>query len=369
MFTFFFFFFFYSRDREREREREDSRFSDSSRRSPSRKPLDSNIQLQLPPPGVVQLVPQHQVQIVTPQIVSVVQSLPVVQSVQGPPVQPVQNQISLVSPSAVQVPVLQPVVLNPIASITTVPTIPPPPVSVPTFTTNQIQLQANFSSPNYVTESPQLIPSVCPPPVLAGATSSVEVVPPEVPPYTSPRSVSSPPQHLASIRPPLPMTPQNIPPPSPIQVQNIPPPPLPPKKSEESQKIHIGNIFMSLKKKKEIENLPNPLDLMEIPAPTSSKGGINQFDKDKKKKKKKRKPEELSVSGCSPPPPGYFDSIPLPESIPIPDEPPRQSERGKLFKAFVQFSIDLNLNELWLSNIKKDVVSYLFIYLSVETFK
>lgn len=307
---------FESHRQRRESDRRDSfcireqqqRYTESFRRSPTRKPLDSNIQLQLPPPGVVQLVPQHQVQMVAPaQIVSVVSSMPTV-----PPLQTSQNQISNVSPASVGLPTLHQVILN------TVSTAPPPTHS---FTTNQIQLQA-VSSPRPVPPAAFQSAIICP--MQSFEAKPAEAAPPPCPP---PRPVSPPQQQpLASIRPPLPMTPQNIPPPSPIQVQNIPPPPLPPKKSEETQKIHIGNISLSFKKKNEIENVGNCLDLKEIPTPPPSI--FDTSHSERKKKKKKRKMEQISISGCSPPPPGYFEGIPFPETIPVPpEEPPKQITR------------------------------------------
>lgn len=221
------------------------------------------------------MVPQHQVQIVSPQILSII-----------------PNPLPIVTPPPVQLPILQPIVLN----------------AVPAFTTNEIQLKAISSSPTY-TEPPQSIPSL----------SSLEHVPPPI------RPVSPPAAPIASIQPPLPMAPQNIPPPSPIQVQNIPPPPLPPKKSEDSPKIHIGNISMPVKKTKSKEaETANNLEVGEIPTPPLKKGNESGLQESRKQKRRKRKTKDVSVSGCSPPPPGYFDAIPLPESTPDGEE-----SRGK----------------------------------------
>lgn len=52
-------------EREKERERERSR---SRSRSPKRVPLDANMKVDLPPPGVVQLIPQ--VQLLTPMVIA-----------------------------------------------------------------------------------------------------------------------------------------------------------------------------------------------------------------------------------------------------------------------------------------------------------
>lgn len=244
---------------------------------------------------------------VAPQIVSVVGSMPVVPTCPSP-LQNVQTQI------------LHQVVLAP-----GVATAPPP---IHSFTTNQIQLQA-VSSLGFPSETPRPVPPVTSP---LQSRICVETPPPCPPP---PRPVS-PPLQLAAIQTPLPMAPQNIPPPSPIQVQNIPPPPLPPKKSEDTQpKIHIGNISLSFKKKKEAETagVGNGSDVGEIPTPPTATTSV--FDanySDRKRKRKKRKTEQMSVSGCSPPPPGYFEGIPFPDTIPVPDaaqELPKQMARGK----------------------------------------
>lgn len=156
-----------------------------------------------------------------------------------------------------------------------------PPPATP-FTTNEIQMQAAGLTAPIPTSQPQnlpphvpLVPPIPPPSLLnkvqfqniAAALQTLQ--------STSPQH-SQPPAPLMSIPPPLPMMPQSIPPPSPINVDTIPPPPSPP------QLRHFSDI-------------PEPVG-------------------------KKRRKRAGVISSCAPPPPGFCEEIPLPESIPLPEQ-------------------------------------------------